>query len=148
MAAMSNYLENKLVDHLFRGVALAYTAPPTLYVALYTAVTGTPDAGGGTEITGNAYQRAIVNSAPSAWKNTQADGTANASTGTTGVTSNNNIISFPSPTGSWGTVTHFGILDAASGGQLLFHGALTVPQIVNTSNTVSFAVGALQITFA
>ena len=148
MAAMSNYLENKLVDHLFRGVALAYTAPTTLYVALYTNVTAPNDAGGGTEITGNSYARAIVNSAPGAWKNTQADGTTNASTGTTGVTSNNNIISFPSPTGAWGTVTHFGILNAASGGDLLFHGALTVPQIVNTANTVSFSVGSLQITFA
>ena len=146
MAAMSNYLENKLVDHILR--ATAFTAPGTVYIALYTAAPS--DTGGGTEITigTNNYSRASLVSSQSAWNNTQASGTAVASTGTTGITANTSAITFATPSGSWGTVTHFGILDAATAGNLLFHGALTVSQTVNTGNTVSFAAGALQITFA
>ena len=145
MAAMSDYLENKLVDHILR--ATAFTAPGTLYVALYTAAPS--DSGGGTEITigTNNYARKDVVSSGSAWANTQASGTG-VSSGTGGVTSNSSAITFLVPSGSWGTVTNFGILDAATGGNLLFHGALTVQQTVNTGNTVSFAAGALQITFA
>lgn len=145
MAAMSNYLENKMVDHLLRGTA--YTAPGTLYVALYTAAPS--DAGGGTEITigTNNYSRAAVVSSGSSWANTQASGTG-VSSGTGGLTSNSSAITFAVPSGSWGTVTHFGILDAATAGNLLFQGALTVSQTVNTGNVVSFAAGALQITFA
>ena len=144
MAAMSDFLENKLVDHLLRGTA--YTAPGTLYVALYT--TATTDAGAGTEVPlTNNYSRASVVSSGSAWANTQASGTG-VSSGTGGVTSNSAAITFAVPSGSWGTITNFGILSAATGGDLLFHGALTVQQTVNTGNTVSFAAGALQITFA
>lgn len=143
MSAMSDYLENKLVDHLFR--ATAYTAPATLYVALYTAAPS--DAGGGTEVTGNAYARASVTSAVGAWYSTNG-ATTGASSGTGGVTSNVAAITFPTPTGSWGTVTHFGILDASTAGNLMMWGALTVSQTINTGNTVSFASGQLQITFA
>lgn len=145
MAAMSNYLENKLVDHLLRGTP--YNAPTSLYVALYTSPT--TDAGAGNEITinSNGYIRAPYTASTTTWTNTQASGTG-ASEGNTGVTANVSVITFQSPTGSWGTVTHFGILDAASGGNLLFHGSLSIPQTVNSGNTVSFSAGALQITFA
>ena len=141
---MSDFLENKLVDHLLR--AQTFNAPTALYVALYT--TATTDAGAGTEVTGNNYSRVLVTPSLSAWNNTQASGTAVASSGTGGVTSNTNTITFPVPSGSWGTVQNFGILNASTAGDLLFHGALTVQQTVNTGNTVSFAAGALQITFA
>jgi len=147
MSAMSNYLENKLVDHIFR--ATSFTAPTTLYVALYTAAPS--DAGGGTEVTGTGYSRASVLSSATAWANTQASGTGASSEsagGTGGRTSNSSAITFATPSASWGTVTYFGILDAATGGNLLFQGALTVSQTVNIGNTVSFAAGALQITFA
>lgn len=145
MSAMSDFLENKLVDHILR--ATTYTVPTALYVALYT--TPTSDASPGTEIPigTNAYARTLYTSSLTAWSNTQAVGTT-ASSGAGGVTSNSSAITFITPTGSWGTVTHFGILDAATGGNLLFHGALTVSQTVNTGNTVSFAAGSLQITFA
>jgi hypothetical protein len=146
MSALSNYLENKLVDHIFR--AQAFTAPTTVYVALFTAAPS--DSGGGTEITigSNAYARASVSCSLAAWAGTQGAGTQAVSSGTGGVTSNNAAITFATPTGSWGTVTHFGIFDAASAGNLLLWGALTVQQTINTGNTVSFAAGQLQITFA
>lgn len=146
MAAMSNYLENQLVDHILRGQTFSPTVPSSVYVALYTAAPS--DAGGGTEVTGNNYSRVAVSRALTAWAGTQAAASTVASSGTTGVTSNNAAITFPVPSGSWGTVTHFAILDATSAGNLLFHGALTVTQTINTGNTVSFAAGQLQITFA
>lgn len=147
MAALSNYLENKLVDHVFRGQSWSATAPAQVWVALYTAAPS--DAGGGTEVSGNNYARVAVDRSLTAWAGTQGSGTTTASSGTdVGVTSNNAAITFLVPSGSWGTVTHFGILDAVSGGNLLFHGALTVQQTVNTGNTVSFAAGQLTITFA
>lgn len=146
MAAMSNYLENQLVDHILRGQTFSSTAPASVYVALYTAAPS--DAGGGTEVTGNNYSRVAVTRALTAWAGTQAAASTVASSGTTGVTSNNAAITFPVPSGSWGTVTHFAIHDATTAGNLLFHGALTVTQTINTGNTVSFAAGQLQITFA
>lgn len=146
MAALSNYLENQLVDHVFRGQTYSATSPASFHVALYTSAPS--DAGGGTEVSGNNYARVAVTRSLAAWAGTQSAGSTTASSGTGGVTSNNAAITFPTPSGSWGTVTHFGILDAASAGNLLFHGALTVSQTINTGNTVSFAAGQLQITFA
>lgn len=146
MSAMSNYLENQLVDHILRGQTFSSTAPASLYVALYTAAPS--DAGGGTEVTGNAYARVAISRALTSWAGTQSAGSTTASSGTGGVTTNNAAITFATPTGSWGTVTHFAIHDAITGGNLLFQGSLTVPQTINTGNTVSFAAGQLQITFA
>jgi len=138
----SDYLENKLVDHLFRTATFA--KPSALYVALFTAAPA--DAGGGTEVTGGSYAR--VNLAPldTNWKATQG-GTTGASSGTGGVTSNNVAISFPAPTANWGTVTHFGIFDAASGGNLLVWDALTSPRTILSGDPApSFPVDSLQIT--
>lgn len=144
MAAMTDYLENKIVDHLFR--ATAYTAPTNLYVGLLTAAPS--DSGGGTEVSGNAYARVQITSATTAWNATQG-GTTGASSGTGGQTANAGAITFPSPTPSgWGTVTHFAIFDASSTGNMLFWGALTASKTVNAGDTVSFAAGALTVTFA
>jgi hypothetical protein len=50
------------------------------------------------------------------------------------------------PTGSWGTVTHFALMDASTAGNMLAWADLTTPQAVGTGNTVSFAIGDLDIT--
>lgn len=144
MSAMSDYLENKLVDQLFRG----QTAPSTttLYVALLTAAPS--DSGGGTEVSGNGYARVSVTSSLTNWAGTQSTGSTTASSGTGGQTSNNGAITFPTPSATWGTVTHFAIYDEATGGNLLFYGALTIPKTVNQSDTVSFPAGSLAVTFA
>lgn len=146
MSALSNYLENALVDHVFRAQTYSATSPASFYVALFTSAPS--DAGGGTEPVGNNYARVAVTRSLAAWAGTQGAGTTTASSGTGGVTSNNSAITFPTPSGSWATVTHFGVYDAVSSGNLLMWGALTVSQTINTGNTVSFAAGQLQITFA
>ncbi len=140
MAALSDYLENKLIDHLLR--ATAYSAPATTYIALLTAAPS--DAGGGTEVSGGSYARASVASGTSAWTATQG-GTSGASSGTGGTTSNAATINFATPTASWGTVTHFGVYDASTTGNLLFYGTLTASKTINGGDSVSFAAGALTL---
>lgn len=138
MSAMSDYLEGEIIKHIFRTGS--FTKPTNLAVGLFTAAPS--DSGGGTEVTGNGYARANTNTDP-------LDANWAAPAAGNGVTSNVGTVTFPTPTGAgWGTVTHFGIFDADSAGNLLFHGALTASKVVNAGDTVSFAPGQLQVTFA
>lgn len=150
MAALSDFYENKLIDFMFRAQALgvtgataaAGTGPATLYVGLLTA--NATDSTGGTEVTGNAYARVAVTSALANWAGTQAAASVIASSGASGTTSNNGVITFPTPTPSgWGTVTGVGVYDAASGGNLLFYSALTVSKTINPGDAVTFPAGTL-----
>ena len=144
MSAMSDYLENKLIDHILRNTS--FSLPSTIYVALYTAAPS--DAGGGTEVSGGSYARVQVGPGTTDWRNTQNSGSG-ASSGTGGQTANVADITFPSPTGNWGSVTHFGIHDHVSAGNLLFHGALTVPKTVNNGDPApKFLAGSLVVTLA
>lgn len=143
MAAMSDYLENKLIDHIFR--TSSFTKPTVLAVALFTAAPG--DTGGGTEVSGGAYARQSLNPLNANWNGTHGNTTGDSS-GTSGLTDNASQISFPTATGNWGTVTHIGIFDATSAGNLLFYGALTASKTVNTGDTFRFNVGDLDITLA
>jgi hypothetical protein len=144
VAAFSNYLENKLVDHVFRNTAFAM--PTTIYVGLYTAAPS--DAGGGTEVTGGSYARVQVGPSTTAWTATQG-GTAGASSGTGGQTANAADITFPAPTANWGVVTHFGIFDALTTGNLLFHEALTASKTINGGDaSPKFLANALTVTLA
>lgn len=139
MAAMTNYLENLLIDHLFRGQTFA--APTELHIGLLTAAPS--DSAAGTEATGGSYARVARAPSLANWAGTQSAGSTVASSGTGGTTSNNGVVNFPTPTATWGTVTHFGIYDAATGGNLLNYGTLTDSKVINTGDTVSFAAGAL-----
>lgn len=128
MAEMSNYLENALVNAVLRNTA--YTSPTTVYLALYTS--DPTDADTGTEVSGSAYARqAITFGAPS-----------------NGVTTNTAAIEFPQATGSWGTVTHVGILDALTTGNLLFHTPLDASKTIATGDVFRVAIGSLSVTLA
>jgi len=130
----SNYLENAILDHWLGGPD--YTRPATVYVALFTdSNTQTQrDAGTVTEVSGSAYARVAVTNNSTNWP---------AASG--GSKSNGTAITFPTPTGSWGTVTAFGIYDASTAGNLLAHGDLAASQTPASGNTVSFAVGSLVV---
>lgn len=143
MAAMSDYLENKIIDHILRGTP--YTAPSTnVCIALFT--TTPSDAGGGTEIpSSNNYTRANVAASLSGWTGTHG-GSGAVSSGTSGFANNASIISFNAPSGNWGVVQGFGMYDAFTGGNLLFYGALTVPKTINNGDAApSFAANTLCI---
>lgn len=116
-----------------------------LYVALFTAAPS--DAGGGTEVTGGSYARVAVNSTLANWAGTQSAGSTTASTGTGAQTSNNNSITFPAPTANWGVVTHMGIYDSLTGGNLWYWVALTTSKTINNGDSApSFAAAALTVT--
>lgn len=145
MSALSDYAENKIVDHVFRN--RSWTVPSTIYVALYTAAPS--DAGGGTEVTGGSYARVLVGPSDSAWQSTQGLTTAVASSGTGGQTANGSTITFPTPSANWGVITHFAILDASTSGNFLIWGALTQSKTVNNGDPApTFSAAALAITFA
>lgn len=130
MAALTNYLENKLIDHIFR--TSSFTKPTSLYVGLLTGITDA-EAGTITEVSGGSYARVVRNPLDANW---------NAST-TSGTTANTASLQFPSATADWGTCTHFGIWDAATGGNLLIYAPLTVARTITNGTTPSFGAGAL-----
>ncbi len=123
--SFSNYLENKLLLHTFG--ATAYTAPTTLYLAIHT--TNPVEDNTGTEVSGSAYARQTV-----------------AFTVTTNTASNTAAVEFPTATGSWGTLTHVGVYDALTSGNLLAYAALTTNKIIDTNDVFRVPVGDLDIT--
>ena len=126
MAEMSNYLENALINATLRNTS--YTSPTNVYVCLFT--TDPTDAGTGTEVSGGSYTRQSVTfAAPS-----------------NGVSASNAAVEFPQATGSWGTVTHIGILDALTTGNLLYHTALDVSKAIDTGDIFKIASGSLTVT--
>ena len=142
--AMTDYLENKLADHIFRTTT--FTQPTILGVALYTAAPG--ETGGGTEVTGGSYARVANNPLNANWNGTHGN-TTGVSSGTGGLVTNAGTITFPAPTANWGVVTHFGLLDNTSGGNLLIYGALTVSKTINNADPApTFPATTLGFTFA
>lgn len=140
MAALTDYFENKLVDYIFRGQTL--DLPDTLYVGLFLS-SGT-DAGPGLEVSGEGYARVAVARSLGAWAGTQGAGTVEASQGDSGQTSNNADIIYGLPVDAWGTVTHFGIFDAATGDNMLIYGPLSASKIINAGDDAPlFPAGAL-----
>jgi hypothetical protein len=137
--ALSDYLENKLTDYVFRGQA--YTAPTTIYVALFTSACS--DAAGGTEVSGGSYARPGLAASLANWAGTQAAASTTASTGTGGTTSNNVAINFVTPSAGWGTVTYIGLMDAVTAGNLLVCTALTTSKTINSGDSVSFPAASL-----
>jgi hypothetical protein len=138
-AAMSDYLENKLIDTFFRGQT--FTMPATMYVAL--ATTSSSDTGCGTEVATGSYARVAVTSSLANWAGTQAAGSTTASTGTSGTTSNNGTITFPTPTAGWGTVVSVCVFDASTSGNMLWYSTLTVSKTINTGDVVDFPAATL-----
>lgn len=129
MGSFANYWENEILDHLFgKG---SYT-PPTIYVGLSTA-DPTDDGSGLSEPTGGSYAR--VQTSGTDWN-----------TASGGALDNANDITFPEATGSWGTITHFALFDAATGGNMLAHGSLSASKAVTTGDTAKFAAGDLDVT--
>lgn len=130
MSGMTDYLENKLIDWLVRGQS--FTPPATLYAALFTATPS--DAGGGTEVSGGSYARVAITSDMTHWAGTQAAASTTTSSGTNGTTSNNGTVTFPAPTGNWGTTVAIGLFDASTSGNMLFWAPLVTNKTVNSSD--------------
>ena len=142
--SMTDYLENKIVDHIFRATAYSESSPASFYVSLHTS--SCSDSTPGTEVSGGAYARVAVSRATSSWKGTHGSVTG-ASSGTSGTISNAAAITFPAPSGAnWGSITSFGIYDASTSGNQLICEDLTTPKTVNDGDAApAFAIDALTI---
>lgn len=127
MSKMSNYLENALVNGVLRNTA--YTPPAKVYLSLHTA--DPTDAGTGAEVAGDTYVRQeITFDAPS-----------------NGVTQNTSDVEFPIAGASWGTVSHVGIWDNSTAGNMLLFGALNTPRTIGIDNQLVFLAGEVTVTF-
>ena len=123
--SFSNYLETELLDHVFANNA--YTSPTTVYVSLHTA---NPDEdASGAEVSGGGYVR-------------QAGSfTVSGNTATTDA-----AIEYPTATADYGTVTHVGIWDASSAGNMLAYAALTASKTISSGDVFRIPTGDLDIT--
>lgn len=128
---LSDYAKNKLLDLIFGGTAWS-TKPGTLYFALFTSAPD--DTGGGTEVSAGGYARVSKTVGGTDFEASTANGVA---------VTNKTAVQFPVATAAWGTVTHWGVYDASTGGNLIFWGPLPASLVIAINQTASWAVGNL-----
>lgn len=124
--------KNHILDAYFGGVT--YAPSGTLYVALSTGIPTDSNGGGFLEPVGAAYARSSVTNTKSNW--TTASG---------GALENSTTITFPTATGSWGTISYFGVYDALTNGNLLGSGILSPSRAITSGDTPSFQSGSFDI---
>jgi hypothetical protein len=123
--SFSNTFETRVLTWVFTGSAA--TRPTAWYVALFT--TAPSDTGGGTEVSGGGYARQAVSF-------TVSGDTA----------SNSAALEYPTATSSYGTVTHVGVFDASTSGNLIAYAALTTSKAIDTGDVLRLPAGDLDIT--
>ena len=130
MAEMSNYLENAMLNATLNNTAFTTVATP--YISLHTA--DPTDDGSGAEVSGGSYARTSASFATAA--------------GTSGSIATDADVTFPTATANWGTVTHIGIWDASSSGNLLYHTALDSSKTIDSGDIFKITSGNLTVTLA
>jgi len=125
MSAMSDYLENEILDHIL--ATASYTAPATVYVGLSTG--SFADDNSGVELSGSGYGRVAASFGAAA----------------SGTASNDAAVEFSAATGDWGTVSHFGIFDASTAGNLLIHGSFTASKVIANGDILRIQTGDLDV---
>lgn len=123
--SFSNYLETKVLDHVFGGSA--YTAPATLYLALYTVAPG--EGTSGTEVSGGSYARQSC-----------------AFTVSGNLATNTSAVEWPTATGSWGTIVAVAVVDASSSGNIMAYANLTSSKTIASGDVFRIPAGDLDIT--
>lgn len=127
--SLSNYAEAAILNYFFRTAAV--TRPTAWYIALYKS--DPTDDNTGTEVSGGGYaRRSVTFNAPA-----QVDGK--------GQIANSAIVEFPEATADWGEVTHFGVFDALTGGNLLGSGQLKTSRIYLTGDMPKFKAGEVKV---
>lgn len=133
----SNFLEQASLDLMFGGTS--FTPSGTLYVALSTTTPGEDGSNFTEPSTASGYARTAITNDKSNWSTATQNSTS-------GEVHNRTAITFPTSSGNWGTITHFGIYDATGGGNLYVQAPLSGgSQTININNQLSFASGTLRI---
>ena len=125
--SFANYLENKVLDHVFGGTS--YSAPGTIYAALFTATPGEGDTGTEISTSGSAYGRQTI-----------------AFTVSGNSATNTSAVEWAQATSNWGTITHVGIYDASTSGNLMAYASLTESKTVNNGDVIRINASQLTIT--
>lgn len=126
MAEFTNYLENKILDHVLKNVS--YTSPTTAYVGLFTAAP--TDTTSGTEVSGGSYARQVLS----------------VTTASNGITTSSADVTFPQATANWGTISHIAILDALTSGNMLMYTPLTTSKTIESGDILKISSGNLTVT--
>jgi hypothetical protein len=134
MSAASDFLENKVLDHVLRYSTAPYTGATTLYLALFTASTGLETNSPSAEVStsGTAYARKAVTFAAAS----------------SGSSATNATVTFDTATANFGTITHVAVMDASTSGNVLFHGAVTTSKTIETGDTFQVTSGNLTVSLA
>lgn len=134
MGSFSNYAEDKVLDHITGKTSFT---KPTAYIALCTADPTDGGTGANMSEVANSNNYARVSTAGGDWDASSGGAVANAA-----------AITFPEASGSWGTITHFAIVDSGShgAGNMLAHGSLSVSKSIVSGDTPKFNIGDLDIT--
>jgi len=123
--SFSNDFETRVLNYVFTTSSV--TRPTAWHVALYPAAPR--DTGGGNEVKDGGYTRK------------EAAFTVSGNTA-----SNSASVEYPTATAGYGTVTHIGVFDASSGGNLIAYAALTTSKAIDTGDVFRLPAGDLDIT--
>jgi hypothetical protein len=125
--SLSNTFETHTLQYLFTTASV--TRPTAWYVALFTSNPAEDASGTEVSTSGTAYARQ------------SATFTVSGNEAT-----NSAAIEFPTATASYGTVTHIGVFDAASAGNLIAYAALTTSKAIDTGDVLRLPANDLDIT--
>lgn len=128
-----NVYSNDVLNFLLGGAT--FTVPGTLYLALFTV---TPSgSGGGTEVSGGSYGRVAITNNTTSWPTTSTQTKQNA-----------NAVTFAQASANWGTIVAAALMDASTGGNIIYWGAVTVSQAINNGDTATLPANAITVTEA
>jgi hypothetical protein len=131
MGSFSNIFETKILQHFFEDASLGLNAT-NLWIALATAASDSSF----TEANYTNYARVALN---------RTSG-SNVFTVSGNSVTNDGTITFPTSGGTANTITHFGIMDASSSGNVILWGEVSPQLIVNSSDTPTFGAGQFTAT--
>lgn len=131
MGSFSDYLENELLDHIYKNGT--WNVPTNLYIALCKSTIDETDTGSTlpSEFSGGSYARKQCNT----WTSASAGSTDNAI-----------AIEFAEATAVWGTATDFAVVTHSTTGQVIGYGKLTTSKKITTGDTAKFATNDLKTT--
>jgi hypothetical protein len=133
MAGLSDYSETGILNALLRGSNFVAPSTASLRLALFTA--DPTDAGTLNEQpTGTWYSRQLTG----AWGAPSTVGSAQQSANVASIT-------FPAVTNAAVTITHIGIFDALTAGNMLFSAPMTSAKTLQVNDVLSFAPGTIVI---
>ncbi len=128
--SFTNTYENHVMQYVFTSGSV--TRPTAWYIGLFTS-DPTDTGSAGTEVSnGTGYERTAV-----------------TFTVTGDTASNSAAVEFPAASGgNWGTISHIGVMDAATGGNMIVHSALTTAKAINDGDVFRIPTVDLDITAA